>query len=475
MDELAGMDATAQAELVRSGQVTPLELVDAALTRIERVNPTLNAVIHLRAERARQEAAGPLPDGPLRGVPVLLKDLGARSAGDPYHCGAGFLARAGYRADHDSALVTRLRQAGCVIVGRTNVPEFGSTITTEPVAYGPTRNPWNPAHSAGGSSGGSAAAVASGMVALAHGNDGGGSIRIPASECGLVGLKPTRARVSQAPDVGQSWDGATVDGVLSRTVRDTAAALDVLAGAEPGDPYPAPPLTRPLREEVGADPGRLRIGVLGHPLQPGVTADPDGSAAVAAAAALLGSLGHDVTEEHPAALGEAEFSSHFVNLVAASLASDLAVWATELGRPIGDDEVEAGNAVFAAIGRSLDAGRYLVTLEWFGRWRRRMAAWWADGFDVLVTPVLNGPPPPIGWLSDPAEGTSRVIGLLQYTAQFNVTGQPAVSLPLHWTADGLPIGVQLVGAFGREDLLVRLAAQLEQAAPWRGRRPPVHA
>jgi len=475
VDGLTWMDATDQAALVRTGVATPLELVDAALERLERVNPTINAVIHLRAERARGEAAGPLPDGPFRGVPVLLKDLGAPSAGDPYHCGAAFLAHAGYRADHDGALVRRLRQAGFVVIGRTNVPEFGSTITTEPLAYGPTRNPWDTGYSAGGSSGGSAAAVAAGIVAVAHGNDGGGSIRIPASECGLVGLKPTRARVSQAPDVGQSWDGGTIDGVLSRTVRDTAAVLDQMAGPETGDPYPAPPLVRPLLDEVGRDPGRLRVGVLDRPPAAGPAADPDAAAAVAVAAAALAGLGHRVETAHPEALGDEAFPGHFINVVAAAGAADLQRWSATLGRPIADDEIEAGNAMFAAIGRRLGAADYLVSLEWLDRFRRRMAAWWAGGFDLLVTPVLNGPPPPLGWLSDPVEGTNRVVGLLQYTAQFNMTGQPAISLPLSWTAGGLPVGVQVVAAFGREDLLIRVAAQLEQACPWADRHPPVHA
>jgi amidase len=470
------MDACEQAELVRTGQASPAELVDAAIERIERVNPRLNAVIHERFDKARAEARGDLPAGPFRGVPLLLKDLGARAAGDPHHNGMRVLKEAGWTEDHDQAMVARFRQAGFVIVGRTNVPEMGSTITTEPVAYGPSRNPWEPGHSTGGSSGGSAAAVAAGLVPAAHGNDGGGSIRIPASECGLVGLKPNRARVSQGPDVGESWMGGTADGVLTRSVRDTAAIIDCIAGYEPGDPYPAPALPRPLATEVGAEPGALRVGVLDHPLMGDVPAEPETAAAATAAGALLERLGHKVEAAHPAAMEEQEFQAHFVNVVAAATAADLDYWGRRLGRPVTDADVEPDNATFAALGRSLSASDYVTSVGWLHGYQRRMARWWAaDGFDVLVTPVLNAPPPPIGWLSDPEHGMQRVIAMLQYTAQFNITGQPAVSLPLAWSGQGLPIGVQFVGAFGREDVLIRLAAQLEAAQPWADRHPAVHA
>jgi len=476
MTDLTWMDACAQADLVRSGQASPAELVDAAIDRIERVNPRLNAVIHPRFDKARTEAAGPLPDGPFRGVPLLVKDLACQTEGDPYHCGTKFLKELGWTADHDTAFVGRFRQAGFVIVGRTNVPEFGTAITTEPESHGPARNPWNPDHSTGGSSGGTGAAVASGMTPVAHGNDGGGSIRIPASECGLVGLKPTRARVSQAPDVGEAWMGGTIDGVLTRTVRDTAAALDCIAGAEPGDPYPAPPLPRPLLQEVGADPGPLRVGILDHPLLPGVAADMDSAAAVAAASRLLEDLGHKVEVSHPIALQDAEFQVHFANIVMVAMAADLDSWSRRIGRDVTDDDIEAGNAAFAAVGRSISGPTYLGAVEWMHGFQRRMAGWWAeDGFDALVSPVLNGPPPPLGWLTDPEQGMTRVLEMLQYTAQFNITGQPAVSLPLHWTTGGLPVGVQFTAAFGREDLLVRLASQLEQAKPWAGRHPQIHA
>jgi len=470
------MDAHEQAELVRSGQVAPAELVEAAIARIEEENPRLNAVIHPRFERARREAAEPLGDGPFRGVPLLLKDLACQSEGDPYHCGSVFLKNARWRADHDTGFVGRFREAGFVIVGRTNVPEFGLTITTEPIAYGPTRNPWDTQRSSGGSSGGSAAAVSAGLVPVAHGNDGGGSIRIPAGACGLVGLKPTRARVSQAPDMGEAWMGATVQGVLTRTVRDTAAVLDCIAGPVPGDPYVAPPLRRPLAAEVGADPGRMRVGFLDRPLLGGLNADPEAGRAIAATAGLLAALGHSVEEAHPKALEEEAFPGHFLNVVAAGTARDLAFWAEKLGRSASEDEIEPVSAGLGAAGRALSAADYLASMEWMYGYIRRMSHWWSDErFDMLLTPVVNGPPPPLGYLSDPTQGLFRTIAMLQYTAQFNVTGQPAVSLPLQWSADGLPMGVQLVAAYGREDLLVRLASQLEAAAPWRGRHPKLAA
>mgnify|MGYP006269972015 CR=1 FL=1 len=481
-DDFATLDATAQAALVRTGEASPLELVDAAIARIEAVNPTINAVIHERFDRARAEATGPLPDGPFRGVPFLLKDLTTFSEGDPHHGGTRFLKEAGYVADRDDEVTRRLRAAGLLFVGRTNAPEFGTTITTEPEAYGATRNPWNLEHSTGGSSGGSAAAVAARLVPAAHANDGGGSIRIPASECGLVGLKPTRGRVPLGPEVGDTWAGSTVHGAVSHTVRDTAALLDAMSGPMIGDPYRAPTLPGPLTAELGRDPGRLRIGFLDHPLLPGVDADPEAAVSVHAAVTLLEGLGHDVFADHPAAMTEEHFTHAFTVVVAAHVAHDLRAWGRILGRELGENDVEAGNAMFDAIGRSFSAPDYLEAVYWQQSWTRRMAGWWrgetpdaTDGYDLLVTPVLNGPPPPLGHLTDPIEGLARVTAIMQYTAQFNVTGQPALSLPLWWSTDGLPMGVQFVAPFGREDLLIRLASEIEAAAPWTDRVPAVHA
>ncbi len=472
MKELRWADAHTQAALVASGELSPLELVDAAIGRIEHLDPAINAVIHRRFERAREEARGTVPDGPFRGVPLLLKDLGNHSAGDPFHIGTRFLRDRDWRSDHDSAFVARLRRAGFIILGRTSTPEFAGAITTEPLATGPTRNPWDTTRSTGGSSGGSAAAVAAGMVPIAHASDGGGSIRIPASECGLVGLKPTRARVSMGPDAGEGWMGLSTHGVVSRTVRDTAAALDCMAGPEPGDPYAAPPLPRPLAQEVGADPGRLRIGFVDHPTRPDTAADPPTAAAVTSAAKLLAKLGHHVEAAYPDALGDPELSLRYGMVVSTSMAAEADRWSARLGIPIDDSVLEPMTALSVGYGRSTSATDLLATVAWNHNYQRRMAQWWND-FDVLLTPVLNGPPPPIGWFADMTTSYARIGELLQYTAQFNVSGQPAISLPLHTNVDGLPIGVQLVGGYGREDVLVRLAAQLEQACPWADRYPPL--
>ena len=474
-DELMWLDATAQAQLVRSGEVSPRELVDAAIERIERLDGNINAVIHPRFDAARADADGAVPGGPFRGVPIVLKDLGLHSAGEPYHAGTRLLKDLGHVSDHDSYLATKFRAAGFISVGRTNTSELGSTVTTEPVAWGPTRNPWNLDRSTGGSSGGSAAAVAAGYVAVGHGGDGGGSIRIPAANCGLVGLKPSRGRVSDGPDSGESWMGATIQGALTRSVRDSAAVLDAIAGYMPGDPYTAPPPARPFAAEVGADPGRLRVGLLDHP-PTGVAGDPVCAEAVHAAGKLLESLGHHVVVAHPAALADVETQSRFVVVVAASTAYDLEELEAIAGRPLQPGDLEGGNLALQRRGRTISAADYLAAEAAVHRWCRRVLEWWhpldgSAGFDVLVSPVLNGPPPPIGYLMEPKTATERFWTLVQYTPQFNLTGQPAVSLPLHSTADGLPIGVQFVGGFGREDVLIRLAAQLEVAAPWSEHRP----
>jgi amidase len=472
--DLAWLDATAQAELVRRGEVGPAELVEAAIDRIERLDPLLHAVVRTRFDRARAEVAAGLPDGPFRGVPVLLKDLGATVAGEPSSSGLGPMA--GVPMPVTSFLAEQLRAAGFVVLGRTTVPELGTTVTTEPRSFPPARNPWHPDHSAGGSSGGSAAAVASGMVPVAHASDGGGSIRIPASACGLVGLKPTRGRVSQGPLVGENWAGGTIDGAVTRTVRDAAAVLDAISAPMPGDPYVAPPLPRPLREEAGREPGRLRIGFADRPDGEGYLDDPACREAVSATARLLEALGHDVGPGHPAALFDPGFSRAFNTVIAADAEATLRSFEQLLGRPIADEEIEPRNVAYRRAGRKMSAARYLDARAWLGTWARRVAGWWT-GHDVLLTPTLGAPPPRLGWCTGagPAEEGRRVGSLMPWTAQFNMTGQPAVSLPLHWSADGLPVGVQLVAAYGREDVLVRLAAQLEQAAPWSGRRPLVAA
>ncbi len=289
------------------------------------------------------------------------------------------------------------------------------------------------------------------MVAVAHANDGGGSIRIPASECGLVGLKPTRGRVSQGPVTGEAWAGSTIDGAVTRTVRDAAGILDVISRPMPGDPYYAPPLPRPLAQEVGADPGRLRIGWLDRPGAEGYLDDPQCRAAVASAASLLESLGHHVDQSAPAAMFEPEILRHFNTIIAADTAATLRAFETLLGRAIGEDEIEPRNAAYRRAGTELGAVAYLESRAWLGMWARRMADWW-NGHDLLLTPTLGAPPPELGWFTaaGPEEEGARIASFIPYTAQFNMTGQPAISLPLHWTPGGLPVGVQLVAAYGRK-------------------------
>lgn len=477
-DPIGDLDATAQAELVRTGEVTPGELVDIAIARIERLDPELNAVIHRHFERARDEAAGPLPDGPLRGVPFLLKDLaGGHRAGDPCHWGTRFLRDASYTTATSSYLVEKFQRAGLVVVGRTNVPELGAWTTTEPEAYGPTCNPWNTRHSCGGSSGGSAAAVASGMVPVAHASDGGGSIRNPASQSGLVGLKPTRGRISLGPEVGEAWAGMAMEFALSRSVRDTAVLLDAVSGHMPGDPYATPVRVRPFREELTAAPGTLRVGLVGD--VEGVAVAPDCREAVTVAGRSLEDLGHRVESSQPDALGDPAMAGPILKIISSCQARDIARFGEAIGRELGAADMDADNWAVTEIGRGVSAGDYQGAVETHHRFSRRMAAWWEDGFDLLVTPTIPEPPPKLGELvpdpASPLRGFLRSGQLTPFMIPFNVTGQPAISLPLHWNADGLPIGVQLVAAFGREDLLIRVAAQLEQAMPWADRRPPVHA
>jgi amidase len=486
VDDLAVLDATAQAALVRDGAVTPRDLVDAALARIDAVDTQLNAVIHRRDERARADADVGPPDGPFRGVPILVKDLDGTLAGEPLHLGNRMLRDLGHVADHDSHLFARLRAAGCVIVGKTNTPELGLLPTTESLAYGPARNPWDLTRSPGGSSGGSAAAVAAGMVPFAHAGDGGGSIRIPASACGLFGLKPTRGRVSLGPDDGEAWAGLVARHVVTRSVRDSAAALDVIAGPFPGDPYTAPPPARAFAAEVGADPGSLRVGVMSGVSPAGlVGVDPACVDAAHDAATLLASLGHTVEPAYPEPLDDLALLVHFTTVLAASTAYDLATPGADAGRELPADDVAPVTWAQAALGRAVSADAYLEAVESLRAWARRMAEWWEPtdarpdapgGFDLLLTPTMARPPAPLGEIrGGDAEGTIlAATPYAAFTVPFNVTGQPAMSVPLHWS-DGLPIGVQLVAATGREDVLFRVAAQLEGARPWRGRRPPVHA
>jgi amidase len=470
-------DATEQARLVRAGEVTPRELAEAAIERIGRVNPLVNAVLHERFERALGEIDGGRPAGPFPGVPILLKDLHCAMAGEPLHAGARFLRAMDHREDHDAFVARKLRAAGFAILGRTTTPEFGTHMVTEPLATGVTRNPWHLDRSPGGSSGGAAAAVAAGMVPVAHGTDGAGSIRRPAGFCGLVGLKPARGRVSPGPAIGESALGATTTAWVSRSIRDAAALLDVLAGYMPGDPYTAPPPERPFSEEVGRDPGRLRVGLLDRPLGDGADWDAECGEAVMTAGRALDDLGHHVELAHPAAMAEVEeFTARWRRASAVRLTGYFAGWERRLGRPLGEDDVEPWNLELARRGRGASAAEYLELAGWLQAFTRRMAAWWHDdGWDLLVTPVTLLASIPVGSMNAVPRDLETSARVMQFTPQMNFTGQPAITLPLHWSRESLPVGVQLVAAFPREDLLLRVAAQLEAARPWAHLMPPVHA
>jgi amidase len=472
-DDFAALDATAQAALVADGSVQATDLVDAAIARIERVDPQLNAVIHRLFDKARATAAARLA-GPFAGVPFLVKDAVCHTAGDPYHCGMRALKDRGWTADHDTWLAAHFRAAGFVFVGKTNTPELATSCTTEPLAYGATHNPWDPERSPGGSSGGSAAAVAAGLVPVAHGNDMGGSIRFPASMCGIVGLKPTRARTTLGPEFGEYWGPLTHEFVLTRSVRDTAAVLDAVAGPAPGDPYTAPPPTRPYREEVGAPVEQLRVGWRTF-RRDGVASHADCEAAVVGVVRLLEELGHDVRDNTCPAL-DAPVDHVFGAVMGAAIARDVARWSERLGLDV-TDELEPANALFANLGRQLTGVDYVSSLEEMQSWARGVGAWWEE-HDILVLPTSPEPPVRLGELA-PGDADfgrlARMSNLVNFTTPFDLTGQPAISLPLHWNDEGLPIGVQLVAAYGREDVLLRLAAQLEEARPWAARRPRIHA
>jgi len=474
VDDLAFLDATGQAELVRRKQAKPIELVDGAIERIERLNPTLNAVVTPMYDLARKAAEGPLPDGPFAGVPFLLKDLLAEYGGVRFTEGSAFLAD--HVSDCDTELVARHKRAGLIVVGKTNTPEFGILITTEPCLFGPTHNPWDVGRTTGGSSGGSAAAVAAGLVPMAHGNDGGGSIRIPASCCGLFGLKPTRGRNPLGPHYGDMFTGLVAEHAITRSVRDSAALLDATSGPDLGDPYWAPPPARPFLQEVGAGPERLRIALTTQAAT-GVAVHPDCVAAARDAAALCADLGHEVTEVTPAIDGQV-VTQAFMTLWSAGCAWTVDDWARRTGRTPTPDLFEPLTWALQEMGRQHSASAYLLALQDLQKVSRQVARFFLD-YDVWLTPTLGEPPVPLGTFDSPPEnplqGLIRAASFVPFTPICNITGQPAMSVPLYWNAEGLPIGSHFIGRFGDEATLFRLAAQLEQARPWAGRRPPVSA
>lgn len=474
-DILASRDATEVAELIRSGDVSATEVAAASIARIEALDPALNAVIHPLFEKAL-DGAEDLPDGPFRGVPFVIKDLWASSAGDPMHNGIKAMKDANYIAPADSDLVALYRAAGFNFVGRTNTPELGLVGTTEPLSHGPCRNPWNPDYGTGGSSGGSASAVAAGMVPVGNASDGGGSIRIPAAMCGLVGLKPSRGRVPMGP-AGEEW-GVSIQHVVSQSVRDSAAILDLSCQHRPGDGVIAPGPHRPYASEVGVDPGKLRVALLADSPRQGVDIDPESSALARQVATMLESLGHTVTEHHPPVLGDTELQSEFLATWSVNSSYNLDRVAAMIGRELTADDVEPGTWLMAEWGRTASGTDLMAAQGAHARFRRSINEWFAGNCDVLVSPTCGAPPPPIGQLrstpENPHKGSAGSIPYAVFTAPFNVSGQPGISLPMGMTESGLPIGVQLVAGYGREDLLIQLASQLEQADPWSARLAPMH-
>jgi amidase len=474
--DVLNLDATAQAELIRRNEIAPIELVEAAIERVETLNPELNLVIQTLFDEARTTAKSQLLDGPFTGVPFLMKDIGALLAHAPMSMGTALLK--GFVPDHDSELTQRLKRAGLIIIGKTNTPELGLMPTTEPRLYGPSRNPWNTNKTTGGSSGGSAAAVAARMVPMAHANDGGGSIRIPASCCGVFGLKPTRARNPLGPDFGDIMSGLVCEHAVCMSVRDSAGLLDATSGPDIGDPYSAPVPVRHFAEEIGADPGKLKIAYSTDTLMGG-SVHEDCLAAVNDAASLCRDLGHEIVEANLTLRGDPfDFLNAFNVLWYSGCASTINTIANIGGITPQADYFEPLTWAIFKIGREFSASDYLRAVGAIQRASREIGKLFVD-YDVLLTPVLAEPPVDIGTFeapeSDPIQAWQRVVQFAPFTATFNATGQPAMSVPLYWNADNLPVGTHFVGRYGDEATLFRLAAQLEAARPWATRRPPISA
>jgi len=475
--EYASYDGLGLAALVATGAVTPAELVEEAITRIERHNPALNAIVYkmydqARAVAAKQAELGRDAGGRFRGVPFLLKDILGNYAGVPTTAGCRFMT--GVPATRDDTLVTRFKAAGLIALGKTTTPECGLLPTTEPLLYGPCRNPWSLQHSPGGSSGGSAVAVAAGIVPLAHANDGGGSIRIPAACCGLVGLKPTRARNPLGPDIGDLASGLIVEHVVSRTVRDSAAALDCTQGAEPGDPYCAPPVTRPFLDEAATPPGRLRIAFSTRTVD-GTALHPECVHAVEATAKLLEDLGHTVEEARPD-LDHGAVMGAFIAVFMAAHAAMIDGFALLAGRTPSEDDFEPATWSVYEYGKQVSATEYLLAVARL-QMATRLVAQFHQRYDCWLTPTLGRPPIPIGTIDVRAKdfltALTALLDYMPFTPIQNATGQPSMSLPLHWSSEGLPVGVMFTGRFGDEATLFRVAGQLEEARPWCDRKPPV--
>lgn len=463
--EYARYDGLGLAELVRHKDVHPRELVDIAIARAEAVNPSLNFMVFADFDRARAAAGKATASGPFAGVPMFLKDILAFAEGMPTRQGSRFIPNV--KSQQDSVLTTRFRSAGLIPLGKTNVPEFGLVPTTESKLYGPARNPFDPARSTGGSSGGSAAAVAAGVVPLAHANDGGGSIRIPASACGLVGLKPSRGRVTVAPELGDAVDGLAIDHVLTRSVRDCAAAFDAIAGNVPGDPYWAPPAPPSWLAAMREEPRRLHIAFSSRRLD-GSAMHADCEKAVRHAAGLCADLGH-VVEEAGQSFDLTVLVPSFLAVWSANLAAAVDSIAQFTGQTPEAELFEGLTWGMYTFGRRVSASQYLVAKDALQR-ASREAAKFHETHDVWLTPTLGLPPMKNGVFDvderDVYKGFLPLFEYVPFTAFQNVTGQPAMNLPLSWNDEGLPIGVQFAAAFGDEKTLFQLARQLEEAAPW---------
>ena len=473
--DLGARDATALAAMVAAGEVTPTELLDAALAAVEARNGALNAVVLMQEGVARRAIADGLPVGPFRGVPFLIKDLGVEAVDFPSHNGSRLLANTRYA--QDSSIFRRMRATGVVTFGRTTSPEGGIGAATESAVYGgPTRNPWNTGHTSGGSSGGAGAAVAAGIVALAHGSDGGGSVRIPASSCGLFGFKPTRARLPDGPYAGEGWAGMAIDGFLTRSVRDTAVMLDACEGADLGAPYWAPPLGRGHAAAISRPPGRLRVGICDTTLT-GEPIHPEVAEAVRAAGKLLESLGHQVEPALPRA-DVASMMRAWTDIVAVGTA--LSIRSALKGRPLTADLVEGVGRGACAHAETLHPTRYLQAVGEIHDFGRQMAGFFDAGPDILLSATLAEPPAKVGRFSHATEdyvayrtGPQGIFAYSPFCAVFNASGQPAASLPLGWSSDGLPVGIHLAAAFGQDETLISLCAEVERAAPWAGKRAPM--
>jgi Asp-tRNA(Asn)/Glu-tRNA(Gln) amidotransferase A subunit family amidase len=470
--EYCQYDAIGLAELIQSKQITPQELLNDVISFTESINPKINAINNKMYDEAENTIKKGIPTGPFYGVPFLLKDLGALYAGTVTSNGSRFYQH--FVPDHDSEVVKRYRQTGLVIFGKTNVPELGLAFTTEPFLFGPTKNPWQLDRTAGGSSGGTAAAVAARLIPVAHASDGGGSIRVPASCCGVFGIKPTRARVPMGPDFGEGWAGLASTNVISVSVRDSAALLDATQGPELGDPYYAPPITRPFLEEIKNHPGKLKIAYSADFIQ-SISVHDDCRQAMLNAVKLCESLGHELEEAYP------QFDQLLMALAMRVITSASAKMIISLrekmsGKRATEEDLEPITWKFAQIGKKYGANDY-ANAVFILHLQTRVIARFFSKYDVLLTPTLAQPPIKLGtftpYQNDFDDYFRQQFLFSPFTGFWNQTGQPAMSVPLFWNSEQLPIGVQFVGRFGDEATLFRLAAQLEQASPWKDKIPKV--